>query len=43
MKGIADYLRSAQTSLDKQVLIEAKILEVTLKDGYETGSIGPSS
>jgi len=37
MQGIADYLRSAQTSLDKQVLIEAKILEVTLKDGYETG------
>lgn len=37
LKSIAEYLRASQTSLDKQVLIEAKILEVTLKDGYETG------
>jgi MSHA biogenesis protein MshL len=37
MKSIAEYLRASQTSLDKQVLIEAKILEVALKDGYETG------
>jgi MSHA biogenesis protein MshL len=37
LKSIADYLRASQNSLDKQVLIEAKILEVTLKDGYETG------
>ncbi len=37
LKSIADYLRASQISLDKQVLIEAKILEVTLKDGYETG------
>ncbi len=37
LKSIAEYLRASQNSLDKQVLIEAKILEVTLKDGYETG------
>lgn len=37
LKSIAEYLRASQTSLDKQVLIEAKILEVTLKDGYEAG------
>ncbi len=37
LKSIAEFLRASQTSLDKQVLIEAKILEVTLKDGYETG------
>ncbi len=37
LKSIAEYLSASQNSLDKQVLIEAKILEVTLKDGYETG------
>ena len=36
-KSIAAYLRSSQIAVEKQVLIEAKILEVTLKDGYETG------
>jgi hypothetical protein len=36
-KSIADYLRASQNSLDKQVLIKAKILEVTLNDGYESG------
>jgi MSHA biogenesis protein MshL len=37
LKSIAEYLHASQNSLDKQVLIEAKILEVTLKDGYEAG------
>ncbi|MGH8675035.1 MAG: secretin N-terminal domain-containing protein, partial [Burkholderiales bacterium] len=37
LKTVADYLRASQISLDKQILIEAKILEVALKDGYETG------
>jgi MSHA biogenesis protein MshL len=37
LKSIVEYLRASQTSLDKQVLIEAKILEVSLKDGYESG------
>ena len=37
LKSIAEYLRASQNTVEKQVLIEAKILEVTLKDGYETG------
>jgi MSHA biogenesis protein MshL len=37
MKSIAEYLRASQISLDKQVLIEAKILEVTLTDGTQSG------
>jgi MSHA biogenesis protein MshL len=37
LKSIADYLRASQVFVDRQVLIEAKILEVALKDGYETG------
>ena len=37
LKSVAEYLKASQNSLDKQVLIEAKLLEVTLKDGYETG------
>ena len=37
MKSIAEYLRASQNSVDKQVLIEAKIVEVTLTDGTQTG------
>lgn len=37
LKSIASYLRTSQASVERQVLIEAKILEVALKDGYETG------
>jgi MSHA biogenesis protein MshL len=36
-KSIAAYLRSSQIAVEKQVLIEAKILEVSLRDGFETG------
>lgn len=39
-KGLAsvkDYLRSAELILQRQVIIEAKILEVTLSDGYQQG------
>jgi MSHA biogenesis protein MshL len=37
LKSIASYLRASQASVERQVLIEAKILEVALRDGYETG------
>ena len=37
LKSVAAYLRSSQATVEKQVLIEAKILEVALKDGYDTG------
>jgi MSHA biogenesis protein MshL len=37
LKSVAAYLRASQASVERQVLIEAKILEVALKDGFETG------
>ena len=37
VKNVAEYLRVSQNAVERQVLIEAKIVEVTLKDGYETG------
>ena len=37
LKSVAAYLRASQASVERQVLIEAKILEVALRDGYETG------
>jgi MSHA biogenesis protein MshL len=36
-KHIAKYLRDVRDSLNQQVLIEAKILEVTLSDQYRAG------
>ena len=37
LKDVQAYLRTSQTAVEKQVLIEAKILEVALRDGYESG------
>ena len=37
LKNVAEYLRVSQNAVERQVLIEAKIVELTLKDGYETG------
>src|SRR5258706_3884053 len=37
LRAIAEYLRVSQNSLERQVLIDAKILEVSLKDGFESG------
>ena len=37
LKSVAAYLRASQSAVEKQVLIEAKILEVALRDGYEAG------
>ncbi len=34
---IKKYIRSTQSSLDRQVIIEAKIIEVSLNDGYQAG------
>jgi MSHA biogenesis protein MshL len=36
-KVVSEYLRASQNYVAKQVLIEAKIMEVTLNDGYEAG------
>ena len=35
--AVAEYLQRAELSIQKQVLIEAKIVEVTLSDGYQSG------
>ena len=37
MRLVEDFLGITQTSLNRQVIIEAKILEVELKDGYQAG------
>ncbi|MBK7951732.1 MAG: pilus (MSHA type) biogenesis protein MshL [Deltaproteobacteria bacterium] len=34
---VAAYLRSAELSLNRVVILEAKILEVTLNDGFQSG------
>ncbi|MCT7360458.1 pilus (MSHA type) biogenesis protein MshL [Thalassolituus pacificus] len=37
LNHIASYLEKAELSVQKQVLIEAKIIEVTLSDGFQSG------
>ncbi|MEK7206839.1 MAG: pilus (MSHA type) biogenesis protein MshL [Pseudomonadota bacterium] len=37
MRLVEDFLGVTQTSLNRQVILEAKILEVELKDGYQAG------
>ncbi|MCD8523448.1 MAG: pilus (MSHA type) biogenesis protein MshL [Saccharospirillaceae bacterium] len=37
LNHIARYLEKAELSVQKQVLIEAKIIEVTLSDGFQSG------
>ncbi len=37
IRAIEDYLRSIQSVLDRQVLLEAKILEVVLGDSFQAG------
>lgn len=34
---VEQYLRAAQVAVDRQVIIEAKIIEVELNDGFQTG------
>ncbi|MBN2644965.1 MAG: pilus (MSHA type) biogenesis protein MshL [Desulfuromonadaceae bacterium] len=34
---VADYLQQTQGTLQRQVILEAKIIEVELRDGYQTG------
>ncbi|HEY3697910.1 MAG TPA: pilus (MSHA type) biogenesis protein MshL [Spongiibacteraceae bacterium] len=35
--AVDDFLKRAQLSLDRQVILEAKIIEVTLSDGFQSG------
>jgi MSHA biogenesis protein MshL len=37
LRAVEHYLRAAQLSLDRQVMLEAKIIEVTLNDSYQSG------
>ncbi|HTN66149.1 MAG TPA: pilus (MSHA type) biogenesis protein MshL, partial [Burkholderiaceae bacterium] len=37
LKNVAAYLKATQLSVDRQVIIEAKIMEVELNDGYQAG------
>lgn len=37
LRDVADYLRRTQSTVTRQVVLEAKILEVELNDGYQTG------
>lgn len=37
IRAVRDFLKSAQTSLQRQVVLEARIVEVTLSDQYQQG------
>lgn len=37
LRQVGDYLKAAQLVLDRQVILEAKILEVQLNDSYQSG------
>jgi len=37
MRNVEEYLRAIKLSVERQVMIEAKIIEVTLSDGYQAG------
>lgn len=37
LRNVNAYLKATQLSVDRQVILEAKILEVQLNDGYQTG------
>ena len=37
LRNVAAYLKATQLSVDRQVILEAKIMEVELNDGYQSG------
>lgn len=37
LRAVAQYLRATQISVDRQVILEAKIIEVRLSDGFQSG------
>lgn len=37
LRDVENYLNSAQDSIQRQVILEAKIIEVTLDDGFQSG------
>lgn len=37
LKNVTAYLKASQISIERQVILEAKIIEVTLSDGFQSG------
>ena len=37
LKGVDEYLKATQLVVERQVMLEAKIIEVSLSDSYQTG------
>ncbi|HEY8100816.1 MAG TPA: pilus (MSHA type) biogenesis protein MshL [Burkholderiaceae bacterium] len=37
LRNVSAYLKATQLSVDREVILEAKILEVTLSDGFQSG------
>jgi MSHA biogenesis protein MshL len=37
IREVESYLKAARLAIERQVMLEAKIVEVTLRDGYESG------
>ena len=37
LRGVEQFLKSMQIIVERQVMLEAKIIEVTLRDGYQAG------
>lgn len=37
LRAVEQYLKASQGAVDRQVILEAKIIEVELSDGYQTG------
>src|SRR5262249_20227843 len=37
LRGVGEYLTQIHSSAQRQVVLEAKIIEVTLKDGFQAG------
>ena len=37
LRNVAAYLKASQVSIERQVILEAKIIEVQLNDGYQSG------
>ena len=37
LKNVAAYLKASQISIERQVILEAKIIEVTLNDSFQSG------
>ncbi len=37
LRGVEDYLRATRLAVERQVMLEAKVIDVELSDGYQSG------